>query len=86
MGPMCLESHYNVDPLLELDNLKDVVHDSSRNVDFLNNKSRRTFTMFLIMNSIREDPNVCCLIDWKSVFSSLLFMKITFKAIVYICD
>ncbi len=37
-----LELHYKVDPLLELDNLKDVVDSSSRNVDFLNHKSRRT--------------------------------------------
>ncbi len=36
MGSMCLESHYRVDPLLELDNLQDIVDDSSRNVDFLN--------------------------------------------------
>jgi hypothetical protein len=38
MGPMCFKSHYKVDPLLELDNLKDVVDGSSRNVDLLNHK------------------------------------------------
>jgi hypothetical protein len=38
MGPMCLESHYRMDFLLELKNFKDVVDGCSRNVDFLNSK------------------------------------------------
>ncbi len=50
MGPMRFELHYRVDPLLELDSLKDIVDDSSRNVDFLNHKSGRTFVVFLTTN------------------------------------
>ncbi len=38
MGLMCITSHYNMDPLLEFDNLKDVVDGCSRNVNFMNNK------------------------------------------------
>jgi hypothetical protein len=34
MGLVCLESQYRVDPLLELNNLKDIVDDCSRSVDF----------------------------------------------------
>jgi hypothetical protein len=63
MGFVCLKSHYWVDPLLEVDNHKDIMDNSLRNVDFLNNKLRRTFTMFSTMNSISEDPNVCFFID-----------------------
>ncbi len=58
MGPMCLQSHCRVDLLLELDNFKDVVEGSLRNVDFLNN-SRKMFAMFFIMNSLNEDPDIC---------------------------
>jgi hypothetical protein len=61
-GLMHLESHYKVDPLLELDNL-DVVDGSSKNVDFLDNKSRRMFTMFSTTNSLSKDLNICFLID-----------------------
>jgi len=86
MGLVCLELHYKVDPLLELDNLKDVMDGSSRNVDFLNHKSMRTFAMFSTTNYLSEDLDVYSLIDWKSVISSLLSMKVAFKAIVYICN
>ncbi len=75
-----------MDLLLELDNLKDVANNSSRNVNFQNNNSGRTFIMFLTTNSISKDPNVYSLIDWKNVFLNLLSMKVTFKAIVYICN
>jgi hypothetical protein len=46
MGLVHLKSHYRVDPLLEFDSLKDVVDSSSRNVNFLNHKSRKTFDVF----------------------------------------
>ncbi len=62
---MRLKSHYRVNPLLKLDNLKDAMDDSSRNVDFLNNKSRRIFVIFSIMNSLTEDPNVYFQTDWN---------------------
>jgi hypothetical protein len=75
-----------VDPLLEFDNLKDIVDDCLRNVDFLNNKSRKTFVVFLTMNSLSKDLDVYSFIDWKSVISSLLCMKITFKGIAFIYD
>jgi hypothetical protein len=77
-----------VDPLLELDNLqvKDVMDNSSRNVDFLNHKSKKTFVVFSTMNSLSEDPDIYSLIDWKNVFLSLLSMMVTFKTIVYICN
>ncbi len=86
MGFVRFEFHYKVDPLLKLDNLKDVVDNSLRNVDFLNNKSKRMFVVFLITNSLNEDPNVCSIIDWKNVHLNLLSMKVAFKAIIYICD
>ncbi len=86
MGLMCLKLHYRVDLLLELNNLKDVVEGSSRNVNFLNNKSRKTFVVFLIMNSLSEDLNIFSLTNWKSVLSSLLSMKVAFKKNIYICN
>lgn len=86
MGLVCLESHYRVDLVLEFDNLKDIVDGYLRNVDFLNNKLGRTFVVFLTMNSLREDPYIYYLIDWKNVLLSLLSMKVAFKAIVCICD
>jgi hypothetical protein len=86
MGHVYLESHYKVDPLLELDNFKDIMDDSSGNVDFQNHKSRRTFLVLLTTKSFSKDPNLCFLIDWKSVLSNLLLMKVIFKTIVYICD
>jgi hypothetical protein len=81
-----LKLHYRVDPLLELDNLNDIVDDSSRNVDFLSNKYGRIFDVFLIMNSLNEDPYVYSQTDKKSVFLSLLSMKIYSKTIICICD
>jgi hypothetical protein len=86
MDLMCFESHYRVDPLLESDNLKDAVDDSSWNVNFLNHKLRRTFAMFLTIKFLSEDPNVCSPTNWKSVLLSLLSMKVAFKAIVCICN
>jgi hypothetical protein len=86
MGLVHLELHYKVDPLLELDNLKDAMNGCSRNVDFLNNNLGRTFVVFSITNSLHEDLNVCFLLDWKSVFLSLLSMKVIFQMIVCICD
>jgi hypothetical protein len=83
---MRLESHYRVDPLLKLDNLKDAMDDSSRNVDFLSNKFRRIFVIFSIMNSLTKDLDVYFQTNWKNVLSSLLSMKVAFKAIVCICD
>jgi hypothetical protein len=85
MGHVCLKLHYRVDPLLELNNLKDLVDKFSRNVDFLNHKLGRTFVVFSTMNYLNEDPDVCSLTNWKSVILSLS-MKVTFKAIIYICD
>lgn len=46
MGLVCFELHYTMDILLELDNLKDIVDDCSRNVNFMNNKLGRTFVVF----------------------------------------
>ncbi len=83
---MSFELHYTVDPLLELNSLKDVVDNSLRNVDSLNHKLGRIFVLFSTMNSLSEDPKLYYLIDWKNVLSSLLSMKVNFKAIVYICD
>jgi hypothetical protein len=86
MGHVCFKSHYRVDPLLELDNFKDVMDSSSRNIDFLNHKLGRTFVVFSKMNFLSEDPDVYSLIDWENVFLSLLSMKVAFKTIVCICD
>jgi len=63
IGPMRFELHYKVDPLLEFDNLKYVVDESSRNVNVLNNKSGTIFVIFLTMNSLNEDPNIYFQID-----------------------
>ncbi len=86
IGPMCLESHYKVDPLLKLNNLKDTMDDSSRNVNFLSSKYGRKFVVFSIMNSLSEDPNVYFQTDWKNILSSLLSMKVTFKVVISICN
>jgi hypothetical protein len=43
---------------LELDGLKDVVDNSVRNVNFLNNKSGRMFVVFSITNSLSENSNI----------------------------
>lgn len=85
-GPMRFKSHYRVDPLLELDSLKDVVDNFSRNVNFLNSKSRRIFVVFLTINFLIEGPDICFQIDWKNVLLSLLSMKAAFKIIICICD
>jgi hypothetical protein len=85
IGPMCHESHYRVNPLLEFDSLKDVV-DGSLNVEFLSSKSRRIFVVFSTMNSLNEDPNICSQTGWKSVLLSMLSMKVAFKAVVCICN
>ncbi len=58
MGFVHFKSHYKVDRLLELSNLKDVVNGCSRNVNFVNNNSGRTFVVFSNMNSLNEDLNV----------------------------
>ncbi len=84
MGLVHLELHYRVDHLLELDNLKDIVDGCSRNVNFMNNKSKSTFAMFLTMNFLSKNPDICFLTNWKSVLSSLLSMKVAFKVIVCI--
>ncbi len=63
MGLVCMELYHRVDPLLELNNLKDVVDGSSRNVNFLNHKSRRTFVVFLTTNSLSKDLDVYFPID-----------------------
>ncbi len=49
-------------------------------------KSETTFAMFSTTNFLSEDPYICSLIDQKSVLSSLLSMKVNFKAIVCVCD
>jgi hypothetical protein len=84
MGLMCFELHYTVDLLLELDNLKDIVDDCSRNVNFMNNKLGRTFVVFSTMNSLNKDLDIYFFTYWKSVLSSLLSKKVAFKTIVYI--
>ncbi len=81
-----LKSHYRVNPLLELDNLNDIVDDFSRNVDFLSNKFGRIFDVFSITNSLNEDQDVYSQIDWKNMLLSLLSMKIYSKTIVCICN
>ncbi len=58
MDPTHLKLHYRVDPLLELNSLKDIVDGSSRNVDFMIHKSGRTFAMFSTTNLFSEDPYV----------------------------
>lgn len=83
---MCFESHYKVNSFLEFDSLKDIVYDSSRNVNFQSNKSRRIFVVFLTKNSLSENPDICFQIDWKSVFLSLLSMKVSLKVGVCICN
>jgi hypothetical protein len=85
IGPMWFKSHYKINPLLEFDSLEDALDDSSMNVEFLSNKSRRIFVIFSTMNSLNEDPDVCSQTDWNSVLLSL-FMKVAFKAIVCICN
>jgi hypothetical protein len=40
----------------------------------------------LTTNSLNKDLDICFVIDRKSVFLNLLSMKVTLKAIVYICD
>ncbi len=86
IGLVCLESHHRVDPFLEVNNLKDVVDGSSRNVDFLKSKFGKIFVVFLTTNSLTEDIDVYSQIDWKSVLSSLLSMKVCFKTHVCICN
>jgi hypothetical protein len=83
---LCLESHYKVNELLKLNNLKDTTDNSSRNVNFLNSKYGRKFVVFSIMNFLSKDPNVYFQTDWKSILSSLLSMKVTFKVVIFICD
>ncbi len=85
-GPMCLKSHHRVDILFELNNIKDVMHSCSRNVNILNNKSGRTFVVFFTTNSLSDDPNIYFFANKKSFFLNFLSMKVTFKVIVYICD
>jgi hypothetical protein len=85
-GPWCFKSHYRVDPLLELHSLKDAMDGSLRNVDFSNHKLGKTFVVFLTTNSLIKDVDICSLTNWRSVLSSLLSMKFSFKAIVYICN
>jgi hypothetical protein len=48
MGRISFESHYKVNLFLELDNLKDAMDDSSRNVDILSNKFGKIFMFFLL--------------------------------------
>jgi len=72
IGLVLLKSHYRMDPLLELDSLKDVMDGSSRNVNFLNSKSGRIFHVFPIMNFLNKDPNVHSITEWMSVLSNLL--------------
>ncbi len=86
IGLVCLKSHFKVNPLLELNSLKDVVDNFARNVNFPSNKFGRIFAIFSTMNSLTKDLNVCSQTYWKSVFSSLLSMKVSFKAIVCICN
>jgi hypothetical protein len=86
MGHVHLKLHYRVDPLLEFDSLEDVVDGSSRNVNFLNHKLGKTFVVFSTMNFLNEDLKIYFQIDWKSVILNLLSMKVSFKAIVCICD
>ncbi len=85
IGHVHLKSHYRVNPLLEFDSLKDVVDDSSGNVDFLSNTFRRIFFIFFTINFLIEDPYICFQIDWKNVLLSLFSMKVAFKTIVCIC-
>jgi hypothetical protein len=86
MGLVHLKLDNRVDLLLELDNLKDVVNNCSRNVNFLTNNFGKTFVVFLTTNSLSEDLNVYFLTNWKNVLLSLSSMKVTFKVVVYICD
>jgi hypothetical protein len=47
---------------------------------------RMPFAMFFTMNFLNEDLDIYFLIDWKSLYSSLLSMKVVFKAIICICS
>ncbi len=71
---------------MELDSLKDIADNSLRNVNFLDSKLGRMCVVFSTMISLNEDSYIYSFIDWKSVFSNVLSMKVTFKAIVYICN
>jgi hypothetical protein len=62
MGPVRFKSHYKVDPLLELDNLKDNVDSSSRIIDFMIHKLGSTFVMFLTTNLLSEDQDIYSLL------------------------
>jgi hypothetical protein len=63
MGLVRFKSHYRVNPFLELDSLKDIVDNFSRNVDFLGNKFGRIFAIFFTIIFLIEDPYVCSQID-----------------------
>jgi hypothetical protein len=82
IGLVHLESYSRVDPLLELNSLKDAMDDFSRNVDFMNIKFGKIFAIFSTTNFLTKDPDVCSQTDWKSVFLSLLSMKVSSKVIV----
>ncbi len=58
IGLVRLKSHCRVNPLLEFDNLKDIVDKFSRNVDFLSNKSGRIFAIFSTINFLIENPYI----------------------------
>jgi hypothetical protein len=56
IGLVRFESHFRVDPFLELNSLKDVVDDCSRNVHFLSSKFGRIFVVFFTMNCFNQGP------------------------------
>jgi hypothetical protein len=77
MGLVCLESHYRVDPLLELNNLKDVVDNSLRNVNFLNHELGKTFILFSTTKFLSKDLDICFLTNWKNVFQACCPQRLT---------
>jgi len=86
MGPIHLESHYKVHALKELDNLKVIMEGSMRNIEFLHSKPTRSVALFSTMNYLVVNPNLCSLIDWRSVISNLLALKVKIKVIIRICN
>ncbi len=72
IGHVFFKSHYRVDPLLELNSLKDIVDDFSRNVDFLSSKYGKIFVVFSTTIFLTEDPYVYPQTNWKSVLELVI--------------
>ncbi len=67
-------------------NLKTIVEGSTRNVEFFYNKPSRLIVLFSTTNCFMENPNLCFLMDWRSVILILLVLKVKFKVIICISN